>query len=111
MTCKKLEGKMDKKDICKRLVTRDGAKVRVRTKCRKTCGNCKVECATNCEDDTSFRWEQNGSKVGCTWLSGGGDSRRNNNCERTVTGSVGYSSETWVLEEKCPKTCKNCCGV
>ena len=111
MTCKKLEGKNDKKTLCKNLVSHNNAQVRVRTKCRKTCDNCKVGCVENCEDNSSFRWEEGGTKVGCTWLTGGGDNRRNENCERTVTGAASYSSETCVLEEKCPRSCKNCCGV
>lgn len=110
MDCKKLSARAASniKSICKNTYTYNNASIRVRTKCRKTCGNCDVGCVENCQDNSEFRWEENGTKVSCSWLEG--DTKRNDNCERTVTG-VGAYAESCVLEEKCPKTCKNCCGM
>lgn len=114
MDCVKLAKEANKKQICgdKNKIKAGGFELRARVKCRKTCNDCKFGgCVQgSCKNDDAFRWEENGKKVGCSFILEGGDKIRRQFCEKEVDSVGTQKKGKFYLEDKCAKACRNCCG-
>ena len=111
MTCERL-AQRDSQTIegqCNAIYGFKSRRVRVQTRCHSTCNNCEVVCQSPCEDKPTFRYNDNGTQRSCSYLSGGSDRIRNDNCETKVQGVGDFSGERRYLEEVCPRACNNCC--